>query len=143
MSSSRTDTTKLLYRKLELDSTPNVIHKVEGTIDQIRTELDIRDDVYGNVMVAVTEAVNNSVVHGNQSDPTKKVFLDFEMENQYRLVVRVRDEGPGFDPHQLSDPTAPENLENIGGRGVFLMRQLADELAFLDDGRVVEMVFNI
>jgi serine/threonine-protein kinase RsbW len=126
-----------------LNSTPDVIHQVEGAIDEIRTELEFRDDVYGNVMVAVTEAVNNSVVHGNHSDPTKKVFLDFEMENQYRLVVRIRDEGPGFDPGKLSDPTAPENLVNIGGRGVFLMRQLADELAFLNDGQVVEMVFNI
>jgi serine/threonine-protein kinase RsbW len=143
MSNSRTDIPKLLYRKLELHSSPDVIHKVEGAIDEIRTELEIRDDVYGNVMVAVTEAVNNSVVHGNQSDPNKKLFLDFEMENQYRLVVRVRDEGPGFDPTKLSDPTAPENLENIGGRGVFLMRQLADELTFLLDGRIVEMVFNI
>jgi serine/threonine-protein kinase RsbW len=143
MSNSRTDTPKLLYRKLKLHSSPGVIHKVEGAIDEIRTELEIRDDVYGNVMVAVTEAVNNSVVHGNQSDPNKKVFLDFEMENQYRLVVRVRDEGPGFDPQKLSDPTAPENLENVGGRGVFLMRQLADELTFLDDGRIVEMCFNI
>ena len=141
--SSRTDTSKLLDRKLVLPSKSDIIHHVEELIDEIRTELDFREDVYGNVMVAVTEAVNNSVLHGNQGDSSKKVFVEVEMENQYRLVVRVRDEGPGFDPSQLADPTAPENIANIGGRGVFLMQHLSDELAFLDEGRVVEMVFNI
>jgi len=141
--SSPMNTPKLLFRQLELASTPDVIHQVEGLIDEIRSELDFKDDVYGNVMVAVTEAVNNSVHHGNKGDASKKIVVGVEMENQYRLVVRVSDEGEGFDPAGLADPTAPENLENIGGRGVFLMQQLADELTYLHEGRTVEMLFNI
>lgn len=142
MSSTSTEAHKML-KHLTLDSKPDVIHTIESTIDDIRSELEFKEDVYGNVMVAVTEAVNNSVVHGNQGDESKKIFVEFEMKNPYRLIVRVRDEGTGFDPASLPDPTAPENLVNIGGRGVFLMQHLSDQLSFSDDGREVEMIFNI
>ncbi len=141
--SSRTDTTKLINKQLTLPSHPDIIHQVEGLIEEIRGELDFREDVYGNVMVAVTEAVNNAIHHGNQGDSSKQVRLKVEMENQYRLVIKVKDDGAGFDPDALADPTSPENIGNIGGRGVFLMRHLSDELSFLEDGTVVEMVFNI
>ncbi|MEZ4829167.1 MAG: ATP-binding protein [Bacteroidia bacterium] len=132
-----------MYKQLILRSHPDAIHEVEMAIDEIRAELEFKEDVYGNVMVAVTEAVNNGIVHGNKGDESKKIYLDFEMVNQYRLVIKVQDEGDGFDPRKLDDPTAPENLENIGGRGVFLMQHLSDQLSFSDDGKIVEMVFNI
>ncbi|RMG26911.1 MAG: ATP-binding protein [Bacteroidetes bacterium] len=143
MTRSNADTPSTLCRNLTLASTPNVIHLVETVVDEIRTEFQFKDDVYGNVMVAVTEAVNNSIHHGNKGDETKKVYIDFEMKNPYRLLVRVRDEGDGFDPSSLDDPTAPENVGKIGGRGVFLMTHLSDELIFAEDGRQVEMIFNI
>ena len=141
--SSKTESQSLLYKQLELESDPSIIHTVEVIIDEIKSELEFKEDVYGNVMVAVTEAVNNAIIHGNKGDQSKKVFIDFEMKNQYRLIVKVRDEGPGFDPDSLPDPTAPENIENIGGRGVFLMQHLSDRLSFSEDGREVEMIFNI
>lgn len=140
---TRSDTHQVLLRQLELPSKPEIIHTVEMVIDEIRNDLDFKEDVYGNVMVAVTEAVNNGIIHGNKEDVSKKVFIEFEMRNQYCLCVRVKDEGEGFDPNSLADPTSPENLINIGGRGVFLMQHLSDEINYLDDGRVVEMIFNI
>ncbi|MEM7039373.1 MAG: ATP-binding protein, partial [Bacteroidota bacterium] len=73
----------------------------------------------------------------------KKVFIRCESTNPYRIHVAVRDEGTGFDYSSLPDPTAPENLINPGGRGVFLMTHLSDEITFGDEGRKVEMVFNI
>lgn len=134
---------KLLYRQLVLSSSTDAISQIESVVDEIKSELDVKADVYGNMMVAVTEAVNNGILHGNGGDETKKVYVDFEVKNQFRLSVKVKDEGPGFDPDSLSDPTAPENLENIGGRGVFLMQHLSDEISFSDEGRIVEMIFNI
>ena len=141
--SSRAYSQKLMLKQLELESKPEVIHSVEVFLEEINNELSFKEDVYANVMVAVTEAVNNSILHGNKEDLSKKVYLHVEMENHYRLVITITDEGEGFDPDHLADPTAPENIENIGGRGVFLMRHLADELSFSDEGRTVEMVFNI
>ncbi len=138
-----TKTPSMLSKQLKLASTPAVIHHVETVVDEIKAELDFKEDVYGNVMIAVTEAVNNSIYHGNQGDESKNIFIDFEMKNPYRLLIRVRDEGIGFDPSELADPTAPENVGKIGGRGVFLMEHLSDELTFADGGRQVEMVFNI
>lgn len=140
---SSPDTEKLLFRQLLLNSSSDAIQEVESIVDEIRSELDVKEDVYANMMVAITEAVNNGIYHGNQGDPEKQVTVDFEMKTQFRLMVRVTDQGPGFDPDALSDPTAPENLENLGGRGVFLMQHLSDEIHFLDEGRQVEMWFNI
>lgn len=134
---------KLLYRQLVLTSSADAINQIESVIEEIKSELDVKADVYGNMMVAVTEAVNNGILHGNEGDESKKVYVDFEVKNQFRLSVTVRDEGSGFDPDSLSDPTAPENLENIGGRGVFLMQHLSDEITFSDEGRQVQMLFNI
>lgn len=132
-----------MQKELVIASDPANILAVEKFIEEIRQELEFKDDVYGNVMVAITEAVNNSILHGNQSDISKKVYISVQTLNPYRLTVEVKDEGPGFDPDKLNDPTSPEFLENPGGRGVFLMRHLTDEIYFLDEGRVVQMIFNI
>ena len=132
-----------MEKELVIKSSPDKIREVEDLIEEVREILQFKDDVYGNVMVAITEAVNNGILHGNSSDIDKSVFIKVCLMNQYRLLVSVEDEGPGFDPDALSDPTAPENLEKIGGRGVFLMEALADEISFSNEGRRVEMIFNI
>lgn len=132
-----------MVKDLEITSNPERIHEVEQFIEEIRDFLGFKDDVFGNVMVAITEAVNNSIFHGNKGDVTKKVRIRCASLNPYRIMVAVEDEGSGFNPEALPDPTAPENLENPGGRGVFLMRNLSDEIRFENSGRRVEMVFNI
>ncbi len=140
---SGTEIKPLLNHQLILESKIEAINKVEGLIESLKGDLSIKEDVYANIMVAVTEAVNNSIQHGNEGDTNKKVTVDLEVLNPYRMLVRVKDEGKGFDPNSLPDPTAPENIENIGGRGVFLMTHLSDSIEFDDDGRQVEMTFNI
>ena len=132
-----------MLKELVIKSNPDNIYKVEEFIEDVRDSLDFKDDVYGNVMVAITEAVNNCILHGNKGDASKNVTILCQAKNPYRLLISVEDEGPGFDPDKLPDPTAPENIENPGGRGVFLMRHLADEITFENEGRRVEMTFNI
>jgi serine/threonine-protein kinase RsbW len=132
-----------MVKELEIASDPDNLILVEGFIDEIRSALDFRDDVYGNVLVAITEAVNNSIHHGNQGDVSKRVFIRCEAINPYRIQVKVEDEGPGFDWQALPDPTAPENIEKAGGRGVFLMSHLSDDIRFEESGRRVVMLFNI
>jgi serine/threonine-protein kinase RsbW len=116
---------------------------VEAAIDKIRHDLNIREEVFGNVLIAVTEAVNNAYYHGNKGDNNKTVKISFIKPGQYRLAVVVCDQGEGFDPDSLEDPTDPENIEKEGGRGVFLMRNLCDKLSFSEGGKVVELNFNI
>ena len=116
---------------------------VEAAIDKIRHDLNIREEVFGNVLIAVTEAVNNAYYHGDKGDSNKTVKVSFIKLGQYRLAVVVCDQGEGFDPDNLDDPTEPENIEKEGGRGVFLMRNLCDKLSFSEGGKVVELNFNI
>ena len=132
-----------MVKELEITSNPERILEVEQFIEEIRDFLGFKDDVFGNVMIAVTEAVNNSIRHGNRGDGSKVVRIRCASLNPYRIMMAVEDEGNGFDPESLPVPTAPENVMRESGRGVFLMRQLSDEIHFQDSGRRVEMVFNI
>ena len=127
--------------ELRFDSKPENIAVVERLIDQISEDHSIIPEHYGNILIAMTEGVNNAIVHGNKLDPEKSVSVSFAIDEK-NLVFRISDEGPGFDYDNLPDPTAPENIENPHVRGVFLMRHLADECAFEDDGRIVELTFS-
>ncbi|MDA0729301.1 MAG: ATP-binding protein [Bacteroidetes bacterium] len=127
--------------ELRFDSKPENIAVVERLIDQISDAHSIIPEHYGNVLIAMTEAVNNAIVHGNKLDLAKSVSVSCAVHEK-SLVFRVSDEGPGFDYENLPDPTAPENIEKPHGRGVFLMRHLADGCAFEDDGRIVELTFS-
>jgi serine/threonine-protein kinase RsbW len=113
---------------------------IESFIDNAKEKFHLDDDIYGNIMIAVTEAVNNAIRHGNRSDSSKNVALALSI-NDGLIKFRVEDEGSGFDFHNLPDPTAPENISKPGGRGIFLMKHLADEVAFSEKGKVVELSF--
>jgi serine/threonine-protein kinase RsbW len=81
-------------------------------------------------------------MHGNKQDETKKVIVNAEVEPK-RIIWTVTDEGPGFDYNNLADPTAPENLENLTGRGVFIIKHLADQCIFNASGNEIELHFKI
>lgn len=128
--------------KITLPSLMENIRIVESFIDNAKERFDIDDDIYGNIMVAVTESVNNAIRHGNKFDKDKNVHLSLFVEPN-RLRFEVEDEGMGFDYHHLPDPTSPENLENPGGRGIFLIQALTDEMTFDKDGRHLSLVFIV
>ena len=115
---------------------------VEKAIDELSMELDLSDEVYGNVLVATMEATNNAIIHGNNSDPEKIVKIEMMMEKR-ELKVSIEDQGQGFDYSTVPDPTAPENLEKINGSGIFLMERLSDEILYLENGRIVVLKFRI
>ena len=121
--------------------TENLV-KVESMVDDICKEFKVNEDFYGNILVAVTEAVNNAIQHGNKYDPAKNIDVNFLPEEK-TIKVCVKDQGEGFDFDNLPDPTDPENIEKPHGRGIFLMRHLADEVEFTDNGKTVELSFNI
>ena len=90
------------------------------------------------VKMAVEEALVNAIKHGNQMDPDKSVRVRYTLGPE-RFDVRITDEGPGFNPEDVPDPTAPENLERPCGRGLLLMRHYMTEVAYTDRGRAVHM----
>lgn len=126
--------------RIEVPALTENIRMIESFIDNARDKFRLDDDIYGNIMIAVTEAVNNAIKHGSQSDSSRNVNLSLLVDGS-TLKFRVEDSGSGFDFHHLPDPTAPENIEKPGGRGIFLMKHLADDVEFLDGGRVVELSF--
>ena len=128
-------------KTLELDSQPESLGAVERMIDDVRTRYNISEDTFGNMLVAITEAVTNAIYHGNKADPKKKVNVTYNLSNHH-LTFTIADQGPGFDYYNLPDPTSPENLEKECGRGIFLMKHLTDQLIFSDNGRVVELNFK-
>ena len=128
--------------KIEIPSLLDNIRMIESFIDNAKEEYQLDDGIYGNIMIAVTESVNNAIRHGNKLDPEKNVKLCLILDES-QITFIIEDEGPGFDFNDLPDPTAPENIEKPGGRGIFLMKHLADEVNFKENGRTVELSFYI
>lgn len=128
-------------REISFNSVAENIHIVEKLIDEVCEILKISEEHYGNILISMTEAVNNAIVHGNKLDPEKQVNVKVKSDDK-SVHFTIEDEGPGFDYDNLPDPTAPENIEKPNGRGVFLMKNLADECTFEDNGRIVELEFE-
>ncbi len=128
---------------MALDSDPANVSEVQPYIDRVVQQFNIKNDLYGNILVSVTEAVTNAIIHGNQADSNRQVFLDTKIINDRLLAFRITDQGPGFDFEDVPDPTAPSNLHDLNGRGVFLMRQLSDGVVFSDNGSTVELKFKL
>ena len=117
------------------------VRKVESLIDKVCTEIGVHEDAYGNVLIAVTEAVNNAIQHGNAFKNELEVYVSVS-DKPDEFCFSIKDYGNGFDFEHLPDPTAPENIEKENGRGIFLMRNLADEVEFEDFGRKVNIYFT-
>lgn len=127
---------------LRISSKIENISLIEGLVDDLCDKLNIGEDHYGNILIALTEAVTNAIMHGNKQDANKHVDVNYTKKDQ-ELCFIITDQGPGFDPSALPDPTAPENLEKPTGRGIFLIKNLADKVEFEDNGRVIKMYFNL
>jgi serine/threonine-protein kinase RsbW len=130
-----------LRHEVTLSSTPASITDVESLIDVACAELALSEDVYGNILIAVTEGVNNAIIHGNKLDASLTVHVGVH-NNEEWVCFSITDRGTGFDPEAIPDPTAPENLLKENGRGIFLMKNLADEVSFDENGTVVNVCFR-
>lgn len=130
-----------LYKRIKIESIMANLRKVENAIDEITASLGIKADDYGKILVATMEAVNNAITHGNKGNPGKIVDVEIKYERK-SMMVTVTDEGPGFNPSDVPDPTKPENIEELSGRGVFLMSKLADRIDFNEKGNSVTLTFK-
>jgi serine/threonine-protein kinase RsbW len=127
---------------LQLPSKEESITQLELLIENLSDAYNVSEDTFANMMTCLNEALINAIKHGNKMDPAKKVIVNAEVDGK-RIIWTVTDEGPGFDYVHLADPTAPENLESLTGRGVFIMKHLADQCIFNTSGNEVELHFKI
>lgn len=127
-----------------LTSEKQSVRKIEPLIASMRAEIPFSDEVYYNIIIAGTEAVNNAIIHGNRLCPDKHVHIMLNAEGGV-ICLTVEDEGCGFDVNEIEDPRSPDNLLKTGGRGVFLMNTLADVTEFVRTGKgmLIKMYFNI
>lgn len=122
---------------------------VQVLTDHVGQVGGLDDDATHWVGVAVRESVINAIKHGNGEDRSKRVTVELRLEPRAepsRLVVRVRDQGPGFDPDSVADPLAPENLLRSHGRGIFFMRSFMDDITLRripEGGMEVRMIKNL
>ncbi len=118
------------------------LREVEKLVDEFNEIEELNESLYGKVLLATIEAANNAIVHGNKLDPEKTVRVEIR-KGKDRIEIYVEDQGEGFNFMRIPDPTAPENIENIHGRGVYLMKQLSDEVNFYKNGTKVQILFKV
>lgn len=128
-------------RLLIPSKTENIV-LVEKLVDDVCDLFDIKEDIYGHILVALTEAVNNGLQHGNKANPNTNIEVTFKVKND-TLIFTVKDQGVGFDFDNLPDPTDPKNIEKPTGRGIFLMKHLCDNVIFEDKGTKIIMEFKL
>ena len=117
--------------RLEFTSAFNMLDLVQIVSDYLTREIGLDDDAGHWVGVAVRESVINAIKHGNRNDASKRVVVEFlsgSKDGVPELTIRVRDEGEGFDPEQIADPLAAENLLKASGRGIFLIQGFMDDV---------------
>jgi len=129
--------------QLILPSLPENIYQVEKFVEDICDEFNINNTYFGNILVALTEAVENAMKHGNGNNPSKHVQIIFTSKPE-GLSFKIKDEGKGFDINNIPDPTdINADPEETKGRGIFLIKSLADDVKFLDKGKTVEILFKV
>ncbi len=132
----------LTVERIVIESDIKNISLIEKLIDDVSNQYNLHSDVYGKILLAIVEGVNNAIVHGNKLDLSKKVSLEYQVSDKFVEFV-ITDEGCGFEFSSIPDPTLPENIEKTHGRGIFLMNHLADSIEFENNGSKVKLIFNL
>lgn len=109
------------------------IQEVEDFTDKVAKEGNFSEEERDSLAIAVTETVNNAMIHGNKTDKNKNVYIEYLLSD-VDLTIRVRDEGCGFDPEDVADPRDPENLLKERGRGIFIVKTLMSDVSYVHDG---------
>ena len=128
--------------KLCLRSDPKSLLSLESWINSLCESNYISVELYGNILIALSEAVNNAIIHGNKNIVDKETLVVASFTDSL-LTFTVTDQGSGFNFLDLPDPTLPENLEKPQGRGIFLMNHLSDGVVYEEPGNAVEISFKI
>lgn len=114
---------------IEVESDPNNLITIEEFVNYFAKDLGLNEEQLATLLLAVTEATTNAIIHANKCDKNKLVTIDVEVKGS-KLIIKVVDEGKGFDPSKVPDPTRPENILKDSGRGMYLMKMYMDDLKY-------------
>ena len=129
-------------KRLVLHSSFEEMEKLQPFVDTLQQWTACSDDQSSRIMLTLSEAVNNAIIHGNRQQYDQTITITAVFDDD-RLTLSVADQGSGFDPDDLPDPVKEENLLNEGGRGIYLIKQYADEVSFSEGGSTVTMQFQL
>ncbi|GAA5522934.1 ATP-binding protein [Aliifodinibius salicampi] len=129
-------------KTLSIPSSYEALEQLEPFVIELQQWASFSDEDQNRIMLALSEAVNNAIVHGNDLQEDKTVTISASYQDR-QLDISVMDEGKGFDPESIPNPLKEQNLLNEGGRGVYLMKQYADNVIFTKNGSKVTMNFEI
>ena len=127
--------------RLSLQSTYEESEKVPDFVTEIQEKSQLKDDTTGNLMLLLSEAVTNAIVHGNNLDESKTVEVEVQV-NSNKIISTVKDQGDGFNPQATNNPLKEENLLKESGRGIFLIREISDSMDYLDNGTKIRFVLS-
>lgn len=131
-----------MERDLVISSQLVNINKVRCFLEEIFTESRLNMNYFNRVFLGISEAVSNSIVHGNCLDKSKRVFIRV-VYTENKLHIEIKDEGDGFIAESIADPTTIENLKKENGRGIFILQQIADEVNYFDGGSKVLIKYTL
>lgn len=119
-----------IHKKQQFPNNHSTLDAVEILIEEIKNRYNLSNETYYNILIAISEAVNNAMTHGNKMDPNK--LISFELfANPHELEIVVQDQGSGFDPTTIEDCTTEDNLFKDSGRGIYIMKSLCDNLEII------------
>jgi len=131
-----------MKKTIKFSSEIHNIAKAEEILEDITKQINLNEHIYGNILLSLSEAINNAIIHGNKMMKNKKVTVKYIIKKDL-IEIRVYDEGAGFDYNNIPDPTLRENLEKETGRGIYIIKNLTDSLEFDNNGSLIIMKFNI
>jgi serine/threonine-protein kinase RsbW len=131
---------KQIFR-LSLNSTYKESEKVPDFVTEIQEKSQLEEDTTGNLMLLLSEAVTNAIVHGNKLDEKKKVEVEVKI-NSKQIISTVKDQGKGFNPEAANNPLKEENLLKDSGRGIFLIEEISDSVDYFDNGTTIRFSLN-
>jgi len=131
-----------MKKTIKFSSEIHNIAKAEEILENITKQINLNEHIYGNILLSLSEAINNAIIHGNKMMKNKKVTVKYIIKKDL-IEIQVYDEGLGFDYKNIPDPTLRENLEKETGRGIFIIKNLTDSLEFDNNGSLIIMKFNI
>jgi serine/threonine-protein kinase RsbW len=130
-------------QKLVLESKLKSVTSLDAILIKLKQEFNITERHYNDIWVVLNEAVSNAIIHGNRFSNDKMVRISYDLKEKHYLSFIIKDEGNGFDPDKIPDPTSPERLNHPNGRGVYIMKRLADKVIYTNNGTEVEVRFDL